>query len=555
MFLWALSGLSQTKGVLKWLGAAGLGALLAATSIFAISLFFFPLWFLWIFVVRKEQRLPYGLLLLAFSCGWLAASAPTVWPTIVLAKSSHRSDMGATLAGAGNSYQILFKLLQNNAIPLCIAVAGWIASKGYLRRSLTIALALVLTFLAIGTFEKTIIPFLDRWVGIGFVRGMNFKRVFEPVPFLAAFTMGLSLEALRGVIPSPSSEAMRPRKLGVVALAICLLWTAATAARSIRLQIMAWSRGEAYSALFEIEPLQALSKQMATEPLGRLATVVTLDEFDDNYRLFPGFMPAYGLESADGYLNIFPKRYLSYWTEILRGAAAQNSQIASYTGNRLQLWFPYSPEEWNNQPSGSRPTFSELYNLNLLSAANVRYIASSVPLQDPQLEAVLETASSPAPRFTWVRLLHPADYLKKYESARKLYLYRNTASLPRCYAATRSLTLASQSDVLQAMSKSSKKELSSTVFLERDSGAAGSEGSDGGSVVDIIRYTPDEIEVSAEMKTRGHVVMAVSYSPYWKVEIDGALANVVVANASFMAAEVPEGKHQIVWRYRPPWAL
>jgi uncharacterized membrane protein YfhO len=57
------------------------------------------------------------------------------------------------------------------------------------------------------------------------------------------------------------------------------------------------------------------------------------------------------------------------------------------------------------------------------------------------------------------------------------------------------------------------------------------------------------------MKTRGHVVMAASYSPYWKVEIDGAPAKVLIANASFMAAEVSEGKHQIVWRYRPPWAL
>lgn len=556
MFLWALSGLSQTRGALKLLVAAGLGGLLAATSIFAISLFFFPLWYLWILVVRKEQRLSYGLLALAFSCGWVAASAPMVWPTFLLAKSSHRSDLGATLAGASNAYQTLFKLLENNAIPLFVAVTGWFVSRGYTRRSLTIAMALMALFLTIGTFEKTIIPSLDRAIGIGFVRGMNFKRFFEAVPFLAAFSMGLSLEALRGAISSTNAVPPNRSKLGVAALAICLVWTLAVAGRSIRLQIMAWSRGEAYAALLEIEQLQALRKQIANEPPGRLATVVTLDEFDDNYRLFPGFMPAYGLECADGYLNIFPKRYLNYWSELLRGAAAKNTRIANYSGNRLQLWFPFSPDEWNNQAKDSRPVFGELYNLNLLSAANVRYIVSSVPLNDSHLEAVSESQSLREPQFSLAKLLHPVDYLREYERARRIFIYRNRACLPRCYVVSRSVSLSSPAEVLNAMTEASPDDLRSKVFLEGEpSSPDQSTATNATTPVEITQYAADEIHLQVNMKAKGYLVMAVSANPYWQAEIDGSAAKVRTANAAFMAIEITVGQHQVRWRYKPPWAF
>ncbi len=388
---------------------------------------------------------------------WVVVSLPTLIPTLYLAPGSHRADLQTPQAGVGNDYHQFVHLIGNNAIPLCIALVGAFFSKGYLRHAILIVWALLAMDLFLGGFEKSIISSLDQTIGIGFVRGVNFRRVFETVPFLTACAMGLALQSLLNAgtsfplaaeIPSERKEptplegahsgfgGARVRKalMGPVAIGICLIWTLAMAGRTIRLQAMAWSRGEAYSALFKIPQLTSLKATMASESLGRLATVVTLEDFEDSYRLQPAFMVSYGFECADGYLNIFPKRYLNYWKEVLRGASSQSSKIAQYKGNRIQLWFPFAPRDWLELPEEARPHFGSLYNLNLLSAANVRYIVSSVPLNDARLEAVFEADREGDVHFASTMFLHPFEYLEQYEKRRRIYIYRNRACLPRCYA-------------------------------------------------------------------------------------------------------------------------
>jgi uncharacterized membrane protein YfhO len=47
------------------------------------------------------------------------------------------------------------------------------------------------------------------------------------------------------------------------------------------------------------------------------------------------------------------------------------------------------------------------------------------------------------------------------------------------------------------------------------------------------------------------VVLADTYHPGWKAEVDGRAAPIYVADGLFRAVFVPDGAHRVVFRYEP----
>jgi hypothetical protein len=73
----------------------------------------------------------------------------------------------------------------------------------------------------------------------------------------------------------------------------------------------------------------------------------------------------------------------------------------------------------------------------------------------------------------------------------------------------------------------------------------------GPSRVTITSDGPLRVELMAEMKGSGFVVLADSHYPGWEAQIDGARAPVYAADGLFRAVFVPDGTHRVVFRYLP----
>ncbi len=69
--------------------------------------------------------------------------------------------------------------------------------------------------------------------------------------------------------------------------------------------------------------------------------------------------------------------------------------------------------------------------------------------------------------------------------------------------------------------------------------------------VEIASYRPDRVRLVAELSARGFVVLTDAYDPGWKVRVDGRSAPLLRANEIFRAVEVPAGRHELEFVYRP----
>jgi hypothetical protein len=69
------------------------------------------------------------------------------------------------------------------------------------------------------------------------------------------------------------------------------------------------------------------------------------------------------------------------------------------------------------------------------------------------------------------------------------------------------------------------------------------------------RVGPGDIDLTVDARQTPVNVVVVSekHYPGWRAEIDGAEAVVRAANGTFLAVEVPAGRHEVRLRYRPGW--
>jgi len=67
----------------------------------------------------------------------------------------------------------------------------------------------------------------------------------------------------------------------------------------------------------------------------------------------------------------------------------------------------------------------------------------------------------------------------------------------------------------------------------------------------LIKDDVNEVQVEADLRTGGFVVLRDSFDPDWTAGVDGRPAAMLRANGLFRAVFVPDGRHVVRFRYRP----
>jgi uncharacterized membrane protein YfhO len=66
---------------------------------------------------------------------------------------------------------------------------------------------------------------------------------------------------------------------------------------------------------------------------------------------------------------------------------------------------------------------------------------------------------------------------------------------------------------------------------------------------------PDRIELQVDARSASVLIVTGNFSPWWRVSVDGAPGRVFPVDHTFMGVALPEGRHDVVFTYEPPFAF
>jgi len=167
-------------------------------------------------------------------------------------------------------------------------------------------------------------------------------------------------------------------------------------------------------------------------------------------------------------------------------------------------------------------------NYHLIHMMNARYVVTSHPFPDvPFFEP----------------LWQGVDF-----RGRQRHIYRNTRAFPRAYFVDR-YQVGEPDEILSLLPSLPSRgvDLSETVLLEEKPSVE--PVSKTGADVEITDYGFNEIRVDARLPSPAILVLSEVFYPGWRVYINGEEGKVLKANYVLRAVALPQGDHELVFRY------
>ena len=550
LVLWLLERINERPGKSSYLLAAMAGAAVLFSSSFAISIpFALPMILVWFILIRRKGSLRFLSIYTIFSLIILLGNVPLIQALIANASLSHRAHwplfgvLGGFDSSLAASISSGFSFIRRNSIYLLAGMAGLLWIKFNDRRYILITCLMIFC----GTVVSLIKPFWTYFVAphIGFLSGYQFDRFYLLAPFFAALMVGFGLHFfMRGrTISSGESNGSRKRVNAQIISCLLILLFLLSLSGVIKVEhAKQWLGGDCYAINYENPDLEHLSKIDEHLPY-RVATVA--------HGLHPGFANAYGFESADGYVTLYSFRYQNFWDEVIEPLTANDSETFNYFhnwGNRIYLFEP-SNGIFNHE---ERITFSDYYNLNLLSLANTRYIISLKPLINDNLTLLPSQMPSKVASPGQGKIAQEiADNLQ----GRRLYIYRNEDCLPRFFLANRVQVFENSSKLLDSLSHADLETLRNSAFIETQSVRkvdADRLGFQYGKIA-LRKYSPDRIQLGVNSTGPAVLIITNSYSPYWKCWIGAAACPVFPVDGTFCGMYLDGGEMNVTMEYQPPY--
>ncbi len=171
--------------------------------------------------------------------------------------------------------------------------------------------------------------------------------------------------------------------------------------------------------------------------------------------------------------------------------------------------------------------YQDALNTNLLSLLNGKYVTS---LEDLNVEGLT--------------LLHRGALVN---------LYRNENVLPRAFIPARYEIAADAKTVLEKLT-AQNFDPRATVLLEqapRIPEPSASAGQTARGHVEIASYASEQVELDVTLETPGVVVLSDTFYPGWRVEVDGAPAEILRADYILRGVALGAGSHRVRFYYAP----
>lgn len=218
---------------------------------------------------------------------------------------------------------------------------------------------------------------------------------------------------------------------------------------------------------------------------------------------------AYGLESASGYTSIYPKRYGEFI------GIVNDDKINTHPGRFVHIFRPQSP---------------------LFDLLNIKYVLVNF---------------SDCPDGNGNNIVCQVVSDKKYKQVflkDNMAIFENTSVLPRFFFPKNYLVATSDQDIVSTLSNHSFIP-AETIVLEKDPSLLSPLGS--GSI-QVEKYSSTDIRLNYTSSVPNLLYIGNTFDRGWSASVDGQKVEVLRANYTFAAAQVPAGSHQLILRYTPP---
>lgn len=541
--LWLLPRIAACERRSSYMYVTALGVLVAVSTLFFLQLPLFPTFVVWFWLVVPQRSRRFWGLFAAFFAAYIAVELPSILISLVNAVTSHRADwstryMSGTLerlAGLGHwasGYPVQLAFTIGGAA--CFLSEGRCTDSRPCRRLFAAALG-YLCFLRLFSLLYPLF-WAGFWQYLPVIRAFQIERIYLAESFLVTVTacLGLQLMASRSsLLNRPGSLRLSTARLATAGIVLVLAHSLILQGVRVVHQFSGRNGGFNFTTLFSDANVLRLRTETRNDPPFRV----------EGSGVHPAMLGAYGLESAGGMLPLYPRRYMEFWTQVIRPLETQDPDLYRYFsewGNRIYLFHPP-------------------FNMELLSLANVRFIASVGPVDLPGLELVDWTRPTVELERKW-RIAATREKLFSFfrdnYPGLAPYIYENKRYLPRVFSVDSVLAFDSKEAILEGLGAAALESLAASVFLEKDDAAAVPGASRlGKAQVRIVRRSAGEWLIATEGERPTVLVVTNSFNPFWRAYVDGNPTRVMPAYHAFQAVPVPAGKHEVAFRYEPPYRI
>ena len=165
-------------------------------------------------------------------------------------------------------------------------------------------------------------------------------------------------------------------------------------------------------------------------------------------------------------------------------------------------------------------------SFNLLSLLNVKYILAKKDVDDSRLELVYRDE--------------------------QINVYKNEESLPRAFFVSDYKVINNEEQALELLKSKNFSPKDVVVLDEKPVGLGEiSTGTHDSAVIEIRKYSPQEIILNVTTPSSGILVFSDLFYPGWEASVDREETKIMKANTALRAVVVPEGKHIVKFVYDP----
>ncbi|MCH8905176.1 MAG: hypothetical protein IIA45_14840 [Bacteroidetes bacterium] len=555
--LWSLERLESFSPKRKIVLIFALGLFYSYSSSLVWTLPFTSIYLLlWFVLVREKTNYKYVIHLLLFIAVTFSLYTTEIWSLLLNSNSSHRADWGIYADANGpisvKTYMQSFIrglkfLFVIGYVPVFLIMLSLFIVRFKNSLFTRISILFALSTVGISLINLVRLILIDQ---ISFLRGFHFDRFYEFSAFFGGLSAALSLEIIKDrfkglLIPiriGRSNLTWKASNILIFTLFGLLLFSSLKFKMN---HLFTWIKHGSYTANYNSEVYKKLSEKQDGTPF-RVATIFNIK----NFVLHPAFANAYGLETVDGYINLYPERYQRFWAKVIEPFTNNNKfyyYYFNYWGNRVYLFHLFEKE--------NEIVFKDNYRLNLLSLANTKYIISRTPIIEMDLEAIIVPDK---PLGTLSMHEKVIERIKENIFGNKqLFVYENKSVLPRFFITNQVKTFNNTEDLLTSMSLASLDSLRQTVYIEKSITLISNINitKHEETSISLEKYSPDKINLTVELDGDGILVVSNNYSTFWKCRINGIESEIFPAYGTFWAVYLEEGKNEVHFYYDPPYKV
>jgi hypothetical protein len=434
-----------------------------------------------------------------------------------------------------------------NAVPVTVItlVAVLVFHRQWNFITLRMALGLLAIFLGVLIVD---IGRISDVINIGFLKTLKLDTFYISATFFAAVMAGSIFGQIR--ISQNHINNSRSNAAFISIAVLILVCSSFVIVKDKIKHARIWLQNGSLSAQYSAANYAEISNRRSTELPFRTATTSWSS---------PAYVQGFGLDSADGYLNIYPARYFELWRLVLVPEDHRNNALAWSEENipptkSLSLQFTIPTE------TSDALEFEKLYNLDVLSLLNVKYIFSKKWIVASRLEPVFETPAD------WFKKTKPDKLMNNLKAnfldIPTIDIYRNKIVAPRFFVVSQVKIHQTKRDLLSALSVASISDLRDSAYFSGDDPdipdevkrfETKEERSSHPNSVEIMDRTYDEVSLRVLTDKPGILIWSSSYSRYWRAHVNGVEAKPFPVYHALTGLLLPGGTSKVEFSYDPPY--